>query len=460
MGISTLRKLLNEYIKTKPEQKINSNICYIDYTYKIILSTNNVIQQYKFSNEYTPNELINMIIDKSVQSIVTQIKNNKYYSEYIISLDFRNINNMNSKFHFSNEIITNYINNFWTNKEKIESIPMIPKGINLSDSDGVKTCIRNMYEVRYNYWKPNKGCVLNYIPIQTLIDQTTDEFEKKIFNEYLNFGYARYILFRDAKHQVRLRRKILYNKRNTIDNFIEEELKNSNDFDKDIRNYLYSIPYTMIISQSKNIISRIISQLQGIKIQFIGCENESDFAIRKHILAFNSLNCPTIYTRDTDLIALLCDVNCVIKIPYQDRNVPIYPHDFWAWVFNTSEFNYDDVITICVLLGTDYNQSLNKIRTENALKLYNQQMIQKFYMNYKKIGIYNFTHNYVKEMLKNCLNTNDKNELINILLSLEIYKQAELVEYSIYYIKPEKQIDYSLINLKYANLYTINLNVN
>ena len=41
-----------------------------------------------------------------------------------------------------------------------------------------------------------------------------------------------------------------------------------------------------------------------------------------------------------------------------------------------------------------------------------------------------------------------------------IYKQAELVEYSIYYIKPEKQIDYSLINLKYANLYTINLNVN
>ena len=87
-------------------------------------------------------------------------------------------------------------------------------------------------------------------------------------------------------------------------------------------------------------------------------------------------------------------------------------------------------------------------------------MIQKFYMNYKKIGIYNFTHNYVKEMLKNCLNTNDKNELINILLSLEIYKQAELVEYSIYYIKPEKQIDYSLINLKYANLYTINLNVN
>ena len=169
MGISTLRKLLNEYIKTKPEQKINSNICYIDYTYKIILSTNNVIQQYKFSNEYTPNELINMIIDKSVQSIVTQIKNNKYYSEYIISLDFRNINNMNSKFHFSNEIITNYINNFWTNKEKIESIPMIPKGINLSDSDGVKTCIRNMYDIRYNYWKPNEGCVWDYIPRQTQV---------------------------------------------------------------------------------------------------------------------------------------------------------------------------------------------------------------------------------------------------------------------------------------------------
>lgn len=449
MGINSLRKLLNEYISTRSHKPIKSDICYIDFTYKIVLSTTNIIKKYSNTNKTTI-ELIDLIIDNSVTSLITQIENNRFYNEFIISMDFRNISNMNSKFKFSNTIITNYFNSSDVkSKEKIAAIPMIPKFL-ITDSNTTifkvdKSVliqnVRNLYEIRYNYWKPNKT-VINYVPVKTLLEKDISIEDKEILNELMTAGYCRYILFRGAKNAIRIGRKKSNSKKNKLCSSIEEQFSGEEDFDKELRDFLLKVPYSLIISLIPNIVYRIKKALPNEKIQFIGCENESDFAIRKHILTYNVNNCPSIYTRDTDMLMLLCDVECVVKIPYGGRNIPIFPHDFWIWVFGTTKFTFNDVISICCLMGTDYTKQHNDISVE---------FIRKLKLNYNDL---------YKKIYNDILNKYLEQQSIIYLsqiLTLEIYSQSDLIEYNLHFIEPEEELNYEIINLKFSNIITDNL---
>lgn len=105
-------------------------------------------------------------------------------------------------------------------------------------------------------------------------------------------------------------------------------------------------------------IKEFISKLRENKdlsfATFYGCSIESDFAIVKHINSYNKNTYPIVITNDTDLIALLCDVDCVIKYVLTGKVYIINPPNFWKNVFGT-ELSSTIIKILCVLKGVDYN---------------------------------------------------------------------------------------------------------
>ena len=87
---------------------------------------------------------------------------------------------------------------------------------------------------------------------------------------------------------------------------------------------------------------------------FYGCSIESDFAIAKHINSYNKNTYPIVITNDTDIIALLCDVDCIIRYTLNGKMYIINPPSFWEKVFGT-KLSSNVIKILCVLKGVDYN---------------------------------------------------------------------------------------------------------
>lgn len=440
MGIFKLRKFIDQYLSTErkniDKQQINSDVCYIDFTSKIILSTSSVSRN--ISTTDTTLELINRIIDKNVEAIVNQIRSNRYYTKYILAFDYRYITSTSSKLKFSKRIIDNYVNKLETMKERIDIVPMIPINLTSSSFSVMEKGVRNLYEVRYNYWKPEKK-LLDYISLKYLIDNTpVDDPIRTTYIKCLESGHARYMLLRGAKNEVRTsRNKTNYtSKTKTVKSDISMDLYNSENFDAELKKYLSNIPYTLIISLIPTIVKRIKDLLFDIDIEFIGCENESDFAIRKCIKENHPNDCPTVYSRDTDLLMLLSDINCVIKFPYQNHNVSIYPIRFWTWLLK-QDYTFKDVVNVCSVLGTDYNQYRPRCLKIADNADINSNLLEEIReVNRKEIS---------KETIPRGLST--------YLLATEIYLQSDNIENDIHHIRPH-ELDMDLINMKFSNLYT------
>ena len=534
MGIIKLTKFFDEYIKSLPKthQQIVSEICYIDYTANLVITTANISKKYlKYPYSSVPpiHDVCNHILDTCVNNIIEQVENNKYFKKYIIVFDYKYISKFNSRFQFDDNLLNDYILQLQFEKDHIDAIPMIPKNLDFHTTPItiLKESVRNMYELRL------KGCISEYQNLYILLQQVENESkldtdadlskyenEKTILQSIINFGLYRYIVLRGAKNNTRRDRgikrmcktihshkSILESKElgNILDNInvrLYSSLYSSHqNFKNTLNNFKNTINYTLIVNLIPILVSKIKSEIKARKINtqidFIGCENESDFVIRKHILLYNSLNCPTIYTTDSDLFMLLADVNCYIRIKSSSLNIRIKPNLFWQWLTGLKNIYLNDIIAFCCVLGNDYNHfkftkykvdTLNDIRElfknnknlyanvyNHAIKLY-----KKYKSRYltKEIDLSDLEREFKPEIqeqpeteAKDLISHKQQrpiirmqpsiNELLHFIISLDMYKQCDLIENEIHYIAVvnrntfDKIID-ETIEMKYRNIFTDN----
>ena len=507
MGIIKLTKFFNEYINSLPKihNQIVSEICYIDYTANLVITTSNISKKYlkypyltKSTNYITSiHNICNQIINTCVNNIIEQVENNKYFKKYIIVFDYKFISKFNPKFQFNDNLLNDYISQLKFKKDHIDSIPMIPKNLDITSTPItiLKESVRNLYELRL------KNTITEYQNLYLLLENIPEdsehENERTILQSIINFGLYRYIVLRGAKNDTRRDRgiktmcKTIHSHKsfmeskeleNVLDNInvrLYSSLSNSKNFNSILNNFKNTVNYTLMVNLIPILVSKIKSEIKerGIKTQidFIGCENESDFVIRKHILLYNSLNCPTVYTTDSDLFMLLSDVNCYIRIKSSNLNIRIKPNLFWQWLTGLKNIYLNDIIAFCCILGNDYNHfKFTKYKVETV------EEIRELFKNNKNLysNIYNHAIKLYQKYKLQKLNILEKekeekeekykisayefiDELLHFLISLDIYKQCDLIENEIHYISIvnkniyDKLID-EAIELKYRNIFTDN----
>lgn len=454
MGIKHLRKYINKYFEQRGQLKeIVSDVCYIDCTTKIYYSVDKLTNVWSKQgltenvDKVTILDLIEEIINKVVDSLLQHINSNKFYKKFILSFDYRYITYISNRFKLSDDVYKNTISKIVDKKKLIDAIPMIPitfitkvgenETLNSDiDIDTLKESVRNMYEVRYNYWKPVKK-VLDYISLEYLQEVETDPEKLVIIEELIKTGYTRYILIKEAKSLCRseYNDSIIKSKED-----ISKQLYDTDDtcFDDKFKEYFLKTPFSIIIATVPNIIKRIKERISSdINIEFIGCEDESDFAICRHIYKNYRGSCPTIYTKDTDFFLLLCKKNCILKIPYDDYNISIYTSDFWNWLLGTDDYTYLDIVGLCCCFGTAFNNFRPK-----KLMFKNIDEIRKLKFGGK---FYNYVYNFAKKITDP--------QVYEFLLALEIYKQSEIIENETRFIEPD-EINIDLINMKFSNIYS------
>ena len=125
-----------------------------------------------------------------------------------------------------------------------------------------------------------------------------------------------------------------FDKDEWVENNINATLANvmkKNDYNK-LKRFNEYIPFSLVLYS----LPIIISYINTPSVYYLGCEIESDFAISKHIHTYSKNSFPTIYTTDTDLLVLLSDVDCVVKMNYPGCKKPylINPVQFWRNIFN------------------------------------------------------------------------------------------------------------------------------
>lgn len=448
MGIYSLKTLINKYIEEGfVATKIQSEVCYIDFTYKICISTDRIMSMYN-SNQIlysNPIEIVIDIIKKDVDLLYNQIQMNKFFKKFVIAIDYgMKGKNSVSSFKFDE----NLIDIFFKNASKyvlMKSNVMIPRNMieHLNDPEyfnSILSSVRLMADLRYNQRKTADDIsVEKYISLEYL----KDKISPKIYKQLKYYGLTKYMLSRGCKSATRARRQ---NVEITLGDTTEEN------FNKEFRDKLMTISPNVIIALVPYMVKLLLEQINNeYTIEFIGTSTESDFSIIKHINMYHQRHCPTIYTNDTDFFTLLCDKDVIIKYPYQNErtrekyNVSIRPKDFWNWLVQDNSWNYQDIVTISCLLGTDYNRdSPYHIRTIEKLK--------KFYKENHSLskkdpkGMYN-------KVYKDALDTLQySTRNLSFLLAMELYSQATAIETQVLYIEPDN-LDIRVLNEMFRCMY-------
>lgn len=542
MGINKFYKILGqyytEYLSSNP-QKFKSEICYIDCTSKIY---NLFYKHYKLenlklriTNETNIYQIIENIIENIADNLVTQIIENKYFKHYVLVFDYKFTSPLNEKFKFSDEIIKYFNGGFdvldkLNSYEKMNSKAMIPKLINITKTpiNELKMLIRNSGEIKWSRWNPSKN-IVNYVSIDWLINSVKQDFRMKykipidpelqkyqnpdkIRNEELKndlikykkllelkeFGFYRYLL----EHGIKLfANKKPRTKNSEILKKIWYETKTNDDFSEQINDNYFEIQPQLIVDLIPHIIHKITEKINGSNkiIEFLGCEQESDFVIKKHI----KLNCPygqipTILTGDTDLLLLLHDVECVIKMKLKINNkdnktntqdekterssspkkqilslnansyskkqtdnktiIYINPKQFWTWLLQTQNYTYQDLITVCCKLGTSYNcyRTNYQIETiEEIRSLFNKQTTFNLYQRTID-SVKSELNNIFKHFSQKNKHFNDKHifGLIQLLSAMELYKQIDYIENEFHYINSERMMDKNKIQIRYLDIFS------
>lgn len=427
MGISELYKFLYDYINSVSYKSpiINRSVYYIDYTLYLIIAVNVYYKQKRNLNK-SISQICDEIIDTLTDNLLAQLNKNRH-QKYILVFDYRTISNINENFKFSDNILNDYIHKIIkTNKEQMDMIPMIPKNIDIHDIQLVKKSLRCMFEVRWSCWNQNAD-ILNYENLY-VYQKKHPEID---VSEFIKFGITRYLILRGIKNQKRIERKNnncpIKNHKNSLNckfESISTTLFDSNDFNTDFNKWLFTVNYSHILNLIPVFVSRVKKQFQHLdRVEFIGCENESDFVIKKHIIKYNLLNYPIIRTNDADMLMLLSDINCVVQIKL-DSLISINPHDFWIWLSGLANPSYSQIVSFCCLLGTDYSDTIRHIHFNKNGK----KTIHEFFQNMKINGE---------------------------SLIVELYLQWNLIENEFHEIQTnDDTIDVNLLKIKYNNVYT------
>ena len=365
-----------------------SNIVYFDITYKLIEMYN------KFMSSHTDNDFNN-----NIQSLIKYIENEllmmfnrlKYMNRIIyVFIDYKFINNLKER----NIVFKDFLNIDINPRERFNAIPMIKrKYLKLCNTDDIDVIIylikkvRCMFELKSIYSISNKLNMRKYISIPYLIHVEKNTTTRKCFEILNNEGIFRYYILRGGKYITRKNRTNgLYKQNmgvNTKNNDLNEcqsehrsECQStppaSNDTNYDAKcnfnNEQYEdsiVPFTLLVYIFPNIVKHINDKIKNIN--FFGCEIESDFALSKHVHNYSNYAYPTIYSSDTDMLCLMCDVNCIIKLSINsnvyckntsDNNrrtfLFVNPVLFWQEIFGCT-LKKRIIIILCVLMGTDYN---------------------------------------------------------------------------------------------------------
>jgi len=331
MGIHNLLKLIIKHNDrnnmTEIEQKTNiycSNSVYVDVIFVLL----KIYNQYpeKFIN--ITQESLDNVLAFVAEKLTEQLTSYQYYNKNVyVFIDIHQIQKFNvRKIYFNNYLPT--LDDF-DEEEILLSTPMIEKKYvnnieNFDESDVI--CY---YELSSRDAKLKNINANDYISIHQLPKSSKT-------NTIISHAWIRYLMLRGAKIAVKK----------------ERQSTNKGNF----RLLIHNFPL-------------IISKMNMENVQYFACTSESDFAIVKHIKMYNKNNYPTIITNDTDLLCLLCDINCVLKIynQYNGKYYTINPIKFWHQVFNTT-LHPEIIKILCVLCGTNYNY--NKKITINDLFLF------------------------------------------------------------------------------------------
>ena len=438
MGIRKLIKYINtnnNYINLAQKESGNniyiSNIIYFDITYKLIEMYNKFMQSSSNINvdfDSKVNELL-LYIESELLKLFNKLK--KSNRIIYIFVDYKFMNNLKEH----SVLFKDFLNINVNYHERVNSISMIKrKYLKLLDNteDDYNTMkylinkVRCMFELISIYSISNKLDIEKYISIPYLLKNEKDTKVCDKLNILLNEGRYRYLILRGGKYIVKKRRgKELFSFLNISNNPNQNEEQTKSFSDDDItkpitsiqsqrtypfnmdkllfntiskngydkmNEFLNYVPFTIIIYMFPMIVKNI--NIENVK--FYGCEIESDFAISKHIHIYSKNAFPTIFSNDTDMLCLMCDVDCTVKLSLKRDRRNIYkkikfnnssnsltcfvnPILFWQDIFGCT-LNPRIIKILCVLMGTDYNPYNSKSPIhikwfEDILKILN---IEKF----------------------------------------------------------------------------------
>jgi hypothetical protein len=319
-----------------------------------------------FDFEVTPHPTTNPIIAKidymcqtCAKILYSQIISSKIYKKFVVVCDFKYKDAISRYINFDvnsfKEIEPCYgqdndAENILVERHKFK--PVVP--FNAPINETLKEVVRNSYEVVTSFWNPSKN--IDYITLESLRNNPTlNAYQKKCVDDAYKTALNRFILLRFMKHSEILKRRKKNNRNDVAENLYYSDL-----FDINFHKYINEIPYTMVIGMLPTIKKYCMENLKkhsNYHVEFYGCECESDYVIYKHLTTYNKNNHPTIYTKDSDIIQLLWNVDCNIRFNYNRENVNINPIKFWKWLFNSDNVKYEDIAMFCILSGTDYNES-------------------------------------------------------------------------------------------------------
>ncbi len=433
MGIYSLKTLLNKYISEYfVPTKIKSEVCYIDFTNKICISTERIASMYKANKDLysNPITIVKEIIAKDVELLFNQIKMNKFFKKFVVAFDYGILpDTWTYKDIFDKELIDKYVSSF--NKySKIKTIVLIPRNMveHINDPRYTQTILsasKLLCDTRCNVRSKSRTADLEkYISL----DYLKDKIDPEIYDLFKYSGLTQYMLTRGCKEATRL-------KRQEKDKILWKDL-DPEDFDEMFKTTIMTITPRMLINMVPQIVNELMERFDGkYKVEFIGAHTESDFSILKHIDMYHQNHCPTIYTNDTDFFTLLSDRDVIIKFPYQNEktgekyNVSIRPKDFWNWLLNDRSWNYHDIVTLSCLLGTDYNRdSPYHIRTLDKVRKFFKDNKENIKGDPKRMfdKIYDFALNSL----------NYSNRHLSFLFAMNIYSKANAIENQVLYVEP------------------------
>ena len=375
MGIHNLLKYIKSYTDDNKLTQICrgnsiyvSSIVYFDFTSKLIELYNKFIR-------FIPEGNISILIDKISDEIMKMFNKILNFNKSIyVFIDYRKMTDIDERLIlFRDFVITmNEVNEH----EYINATPVIKKKYISNNSDVYKMMskVRCLFEIKSfsNIGKVDKNDYVNLFEFMEEIckhgsngnsngsnsngsndnsnsngndnsnsNGSNDELLFEKIERVINHGWYRYLILRGAK-------------RNTIDE------RNKKLFHKNRKN-VNNIPFTAVMYAIPLIINKIYkNKIFTETVSFFGCNVESDFALSRHVHIYHKFSYPTIYSNDTDMVALLCDVDCSVKFMIKDisgeetLSLFVNPKMFWKRVFGCN-LKPSIIKIICVLLGTDYN---------------------------------------------------------------------------------------------------------
>lgn len=179
-------------------------------------------------------------------------------------------------------------------------------------------------------------------PLFTAINSLTFD-DINILSDVQQQAWYRYLTIHGAK---------ALTKRKRVTTGRDNELN----FDGDV------VPFTLLMYLIPRFVKDIFERKPEYvgHVEFFGCGTESDFSMYKHITTYSKQLFPAVYTTDTDMVALLCDVDCIINFTmsdftgYNSDHIRFNPVHFWKYMFEC-DMDARVIKLLCVLMGTDYN---------------------------------------------------------------------------------------------------------